>query len=79
MALTFQPVTLDGNYGDEAAMLVFREGHLVAVISQLSAAHGVLEGQWFVEKTFGELEERPDRTFVDMPAVEAWVAAEGRS
>jgi hypothetical protein len=75
MGLSFQPVTLDGNYGDEEAMLVLHDGRLIALLSRLGYAHGALAGQWFVETAFGLFAERPGRTFADIEAVEAWIAA----
>jgi hypothetical protein len=73
MALRFQPATLDGNYGDEEAMLVLNDGRILAVLSRLGPAHDELEGCWFLEKGFGALSEGVDGTFADMAAVEAWI------
>jgi len=52
--ISFQPVTLDVNHGDEAAMLVFRDERLSAIVTRLGAEHGGLAGRWFVETLFTE-------------------------
>jgi hypothetical protein len=75
MPLTFQPVALAGNYGDEEAALVLADGQLVAIFSRLGPAHGAEAGRWFLEKGFGPFAERDQQTFADLGSVEAWIAA----
>jgi hypothetical protein len=55
MALSFQPVTLDGDAPDREGTLVFRNGRLLALLIRLEEFHGDLAGKWFVEATFGDV------------------------
>jgi hypothetical protein len=73
MALTFQPVSLDGNAPDRDAMLVFREGRLLAVLTCLSDIHAELVGRWFVEATFGDLPSGHAPVFETLDGFETWL------
>ncbi|WP_158812000.1 hypothetical protein [Beijerinckia sp. L45] len=48
MTLSFHAVTLDAVSTDREAMLVFREGRLLAVLTCLSDIHEDLRGHWFI-------------------------------
>lgn len=74
MTVEFRPVTLDHGDYDNEAVLVFRSGRLMAVLTCLSEIHGDLQGHWFVETTFTGVRE-PFRTFKDLSHAEAWAAA----
>ncbi|WP_380779999.1 hypothetical protein [Sphingomonas sp. R86520] len=50
--LTFQPIRLEFNHGDEDAVLILREGQLVAIAARLGVDHGTAAGEWFVETVF---------------------------
>jgi hypothetical protein len=50
--LTFKPVTLEYNHGDEEAVLVLRSERLVAIAARLGIHHGDAAGEWFVEAVF---------------------------
>ena len=78
MTLRFEPVTLDGNYGDDEGALVFRAGALLAIACRLGPDHGVAEGQWFVEKCFGGSCDVPIESFEDQAALEAWLTARSK-
>jgi hypothetical protein len=77
--LSFEPVTLDGNYGDEEAVLVFRDGHLLAIAARLGGGHAELAGHWYVEKTFGNLADAGPETFIDQGALQDWFSSRLRS
>jgi hypothetical protein len=55
------------------ARLIFWNGELVAVASQLGPLHAQLEGHWFLEATFG-LEIKGADTFPSLDALAAFVA-----
>jgi hypothetical protein len=74
MSLHFEAVTIDENYGDEEAVLVYRGGRLLAIVSRLGPGHGNLAGGWYVEKMFGSLSRSPDMPFPDRKALEGWFA-----
>lgn len=74
MALSFQSVTLDTNSPDRDALLVFRDGGLLAVLSCLSDIHGDLTGKWFLEATFGELPASQSQVYDTLAAFEDWLA-----
>jgi hypothetical protein len=73
MAVEFKPATLDSAYDNEA-MLLFRNGRLMAVLARLGEAHEDLQGHWFIEKTFTSLSEPQRRTFADLADAEAWAS-----
>jgi hypothetical protein len=50
--LTFQPIRLEFNHGDEDAVLVLRAGQLVALATRLGVEQGTAAGEWFVEAVF---------------------------
>lgn len=75
MPLSFQPVALDGNYGDDEGVLVFRGGALLAVASRLGPDHGAATGRWFIEKSFGAASDMPLDPFEDRDALEAWLTS----
>ena len=52
MAYSFQELALASEWPEEEAVLVFRGGRLLAVLSRLSGVHGELAGRWFVEALF---------------------------
>jgi hypothetical protein len=76
MALSFEPIKLDGNYGDDEAALVMRSGRLLAVVSRLGPEHGEAAGSWFVEKAFGIASDCPHEPFADKAAMEAWLVSQ---
>jgi hypothetical protein len=76
MSFRFEPVRLDGNYGDDEALLVMRAGRLLAVVSRLGPDHGEAAGAWFVEKAFGLGSECPHEPFADKAAMEAWLVSQ---
>jgi hypothetical protein len=73
MSLTLQPVRL-ATGADEEGRLVFTQGRLVAVLTRLSALHGELAGQWFLEIGFGRLDGPAHPCFPDLDAAEAWIS-----
>jgi hypothetical protein len=73
MALSFQPVTLDGTAPDRDATLVFRDGRLLAVLTCLDEIHDDLEGKWFVEVTFGRVPVMHPPVFETIDQFGAWV------
>ncbi len=52
--LTFTPITLEANHGDEEAVLILRAERLVAIASRLGEHHGGAAGEWFVETVFND-------------------------
>jgi len=75
MQISIQPVRLDTHDGDGDAMLVFRNGQLVAVASRLSGHHGRLSGSYFIEAVFGPRDHHLGATFASEDEVRRW--AEG--
>jgi hypothetical protein len=51
--ITFQPVTLHNDHGEDQGMLAFSGNRLIAVLTHLDKWHGDLDGHWFVEARFG--------------------------
>lgn len=74
MGIEFQPVTLDSGDLDNDAMLVFRDGRLLAVLTCLSDIHEDLHGKWFVEATFTGIPQVQAPTFAELSEVEAWAS-----
>jgi hypothetical protein len=52
MTASFQDIKLDTGDGDDQAVLVLRNGRLIAVLSHLGAMHNHMAGKWFVEARF---------------------------
>lgn len=74
MTVSFEPVVLDSCVDNEA-VLVFREGRLIAVVSRLGELHQELAGRWFVETTFDAGQRTPAHPFRDLSEVESWIGA----
>lgn len=74
MPISYRPVTLDANHGDEAAMLVFRDERLSAIVTRLGAAHGGLAGRWFVETLFTESTDMLHVTLSSLTDLESLLA-----
>jgi hypothetical protein len=74
MAVSFQPITLDGNAPDSEAMLVYRNERLLAVLVCLSDIHGELTGQWYVEANFGEMPVVHPPAFETIEQFTKWLA-----
>ena len=75
MALSYQDVTLDNDTPDREAMLVFRDGRLLAVLTRLSDIHGELAGHWFAEAVFETFASPLGPTFETLDHFEAWLAS----
>jgi hypothetical protein len=75
MALSSQPVTLDGEGPDREGTLVFRDSRLLALLTRLDTIHGELAGRWFVETIFGDLPERQPPAFETTGAFGEWLAS----
>ena len=73
MRLSRQTVTLDADSPDREALLVFRDGRLLAVLSHLSDIHPDLQGQWFVEAMFGNVPPRRPQVFETPDRFEEWL------
>lgn len=73
MTLELQPVAVATSEPVDG-FLVFAEGRLVAVISQLTALHGDKAGWWFLEKGFGRLDRPDPPLFPTRAEAEAWMA-----
>jgi hypothetical protein len=76
VSLSFQPVELDTDGYDSEAMLVFRDGRLLAIVCCLGEIHEAEEGKWFVEKGFGRLDGRPAGTFGTLDDFKSWALGE---
>jgi len=72
MQITFQPVRLDMCADDEDALLVFRDGRLLAVASCLCAEHGDLAGSVFIEAMFGAHDRHAGATFRTQDELAQW-------
>ena len=70
--ITREAVKLFGLGGDAGALLLFLDGRLAAVISQLEDGHDALTGLWFVEACIG-WEHTLHPLFPNAEAAEAWV------
>ncbi|HXH16992.1 MAG TPA: hypothetical protein VNJ10_12765 [Sphingomonas sp.] len=73
MTVTFQEIVLDVTTGDDEALLVMREGRLVAVLCRLGPMHGDLTGKWFVEAMFAGESPIIRQTFADPDEFSAWL------
>lgn len=71
--LTRQDTTILGD--DTRGSLLFWNGALAAVVSQLGNGHEA-EGDWFVEVAFGELANAGNPSFISLREAEAWIGAE---
>ena len=74
MSLTLQPVRVATGSADEDGRLVFADGRLIGVLVQLSAEHGEIGGQWFVEASFDRLDGTEHPTFQDLGEAKRWLA-----
>ena len=74
MALSYQDVILDNDTPDSEAMLVFREGRLLAVLTRLSDIHGEFAGHWFAEAVFETVATPRGPTFETLAHFEEWLA-----
>ena len=72
MAFTFEPVRLALEFGDGEAVLAYRDGALVAVLSRLGELHRELAGRWFVEGCFIDIVHHERETFATLSDFEAW-------
>jgi len=52
---------------------VFFNGALVAVLVKLDATHDDLEGRWYAEAAFNNLERMEERTFETLDEVAEWI------
>ena len=71
MPITFQPITLDSETDDRDAVLMLRDGRLVAVLTCLSDMHGVLAGRWFVEAAFRPMGKLVNETIDELASAES--------
>ena len=73
MTFEFRPVRLDVRSGDDAGMLVLRDGALFAVAAQLGDLHADDVGSWFVEAVFDPGISAPREPFRSLEALEGWL------
>jgi len=76
MSLSLQSVTLDTQTSDKEALLVFRDGRLLVVLTRLGDIHCELEGHWFIEAMFGDLPVRHPPTFNTLDDFRRWMREE---
>lgn len=74
MHISTQAVSLRQLY-DDVGLLVFADGELCAVFSQLSQIHERHVGQWFMEMGFGALREG-QREFASLTEALDWIRRE---
>ena len=72
MQITYQSLRLDTCDDDEEALLVFRDGRLLAVASRLCAEHGDLAGSVFIEAMFGAHDRYVGATFRSQEELAQW-------
>jgi hypothetical protein len=72
-AITHSPIQVATKIEILDAKLFFVEGALVAVVSQLSAAHNSHAGRWFIEAAFGRLNPKDMQTFASLDDVEHFI------
>lgn len=75
---SFVPTTLDSDTPDSEAVMILRDGRLLAVASCLSGIHGALAGHWYIESAFRGLPYRVDTTFETLGSLEAWLSTADR-
>jgi hypothetical protein len=75
MSVSFQEIMLDTGNTDDRAVLVLRNGRLIAVLSQLSEMHDDMAGRWFVEAVFGPTPSTDRHVFDDPTDFADWLAA----
>jgi len=74
MSISFQAVRLDTSLGDDEAVLAFRCGRLLAVLSRLGPIHGDSAGKWYVEILFSQAINHPRTPFSSLDELEEWIA-----
>jgi hypothetical protein len=74
MTVTFQPIELALRGRSVEARLVLYQGKLCAILSLLDPEVDAAAG-WFVEASFGRLDEPFNPAFPDLEAAEAWVVS----
>jgi hypothetical protein len=72
---SFVNTALDSDTPDSEAVMILRDGRLLAVASCLSLMHGALEGRWYIEASFRTLPYLSDTTFETLSKLEAWLEA----
>jgi len=75
MMIEFTPVTLDSGPEDNEAVLLFRDGRLLAVLTCLGEIHEEMQGSWFVETTFNGVCEPSQLMFDSLSEAEVWANA----
>jgi len=73
MNLRLQPVQVATGSDDQESRLVFQDGFLVAVLVQLSKAHGSDAGKWFLEVGFGRVDNLNAPNFADLEEAQSWI------
>jgi hypothetical protein len=63
---------------DSEAVMILRDGRLLAVASCLSGIHGALSGHCYIESSFRGLPYRFDTTFETLGSLEAWLSTADR-
>ena len=79
MDLSYKDVTLDNEASDNRALLVFRNGRLLAVLSCLSDLHGELAGRWFIEVFFEGTPTLVGPIFETIAEFEEWLKGQQTS
>jgi hypothetical protein len=77
MQISTQPVRLVTYDGDGDAILIFRNGDLLAVASRLSDLHGELSGSFFIEAVFGPHDRHAGATFDSETELHRWAESLG--
>ena len=75
MKVRLEPVLIEG-VEDGEGRLAFWDDRLVAVLVRLDGGHGAEEGQWFVEKAFGPLDNTSHPIFTTLDTASNWLEAE---
>jgi hypothetical protein len=78
MIVEFQPVVLASEFDEGSALLAYRDGKLIAVVSRLGESYDELSGRWCIEACFDGSCPASWQTFDDIGAVEAWIVTAGR-
>ena len=74
MSLALQPVRVNTGFEEDGVLVFDEQQRLVAVMVHLSDQHEVAPGQWFLEASFGPLDDVSHPAFADLEEAQGWIS-----
>ncbi len=74
-SITHSPVNIATKSEVLKGQLVYVEGTLIAVVSELSDTHNGDSGRWFIEASFGQLDAKQHRTFTTFEELSEYISS----